>query len=105
MRLADLLEYLQISILSFLNHLLLSDLVLLHLQAMQELVWLSEHLWDEGIVVELLDLPYLSFHLEVLGTGLVDVRKEILIFEIHSIVFSIIVFGWVVGGRFGHVML
>jgi len=68
-------------------------------------VWLGEHLWDEGIVVELLDLPYLSFHLEVLGTGLVDVRKKVLVFEIHSIVFSIVVLGWVVGRRFGHVML
>lgn len=103
--LTHLLHDFQVSILCFLNHLLLPDLVLLHLQSVQELVRLGEHLRDERIVVELLDLPDLSLHLEVLCASLVDVRKEILVFQIHSIVLSVVIFAWVVGGWSWHVVL
>ena len=66
---------------------------------------LGKHLGDEGVVVEFLDLPDFSLHIEVLVASLIDVRKEVLIFEVHSIIFSIIVSVWVVGGRFRHVMV
>ena len=105
MWLTELLEDLQVSILSFLNHLLLPDLVLLHLQPMQELVRLGKHLWDEGVVIEFFDLPYFSLHLEYLCSSLVNVWKEVLVFQIHTIVFSIIILRRVISWRLGQAFL
>ena len=66
-------------LLGFQHKLLLLLLELLLPKPMQELVRLGHDLRDQGIVVEVLDVHYLSIHFEVFVCCLVNVCYQILI--------------------------
>ena len=66
-------------LLSFQHKLLLFLLELLLAKAVKELVRLSHDLRDQGIVVEVLDVHYLSIHFKVFICCLVNICNKILI--------------------------
>ena len=58
---------------------------------MQEFVGLSQNLRDESVLVKIFDIEDFPAHLIALMSGLIDVRNEILVLEVDSPEFSVVV--------------